>query len=136
MNDIQQKLLSQASDILAAVTSTVGKATDIAATQIPDIAMEYVLWGRAYQSAQFLIMTFMALVGLWLIVNVGCRDTLKLGRDRYGSEWATPRIVACFAGGALSLVTILHQLCSMSKLMMVWFAPKVWLIKEIANIIK
>lgn len=135
MNDIQTKLLEQASDILTAVTNTVGKATDLAATQIPDIAMEYVLWGRATQTATFLIMTCILLVGLWLIVNVGCRDTCKLGRDSYQSDWHSGRITACLVGGGLTFIVSVHQLCALSSLFMVWFAPKVWLLKEISRLI-
>lgn len=46
LSPLQQNLLDRADSIFAAIGNTVTKATDFATAEIPDIAYQYVAYGR------------------------------------------------------------------------------------------
>lgn len=136
MNDIETKLLDQASNILSAVSNTVSKATDFASEQIPDIALQYVAWGRASYTLTFLLLIALVVAGVWVAISIGFKNRYNLADDRYCGDWNGGRIAAVVFGGLTSVVGFFLVCLSISKFLMVWVAPKVWLIKEIACLIK
>jgi hypothetical protein len=127
-NDLQSKLV----EILTAIQTSVSKASDFALSQLPDIARQYVLYGRAYDTFLF---------GAAIAVFAICVFTfLKFGAygkslDKYG-EWTGNRyaiIVSSCVIGAWSFATI--GLLAKDTLL-VWIAPKVWLLQEIARLVR
>lgn len=135
LTPIQSELLSRADSILNSIGSAVGKATDFAATQIPDIAMQYVGYGRAHESfLMFLGFTFL-ITGLYLLIALVSMNVYKWPNDRLG-EWDARRGVACIIGAVSAVVGFVVVLTNIGTFMMVWFAPKIWLIIEMAKLIK
>lgn len=122
--DLQNKLV----EILTGIQTAVGKASDFALEQLPDIAMQYVAWGRV--SSAFYIT--LILVGAALSVTVfawGLRECKRV------PEALMPAI-AMMASVAAMAMAIVPGLFSIPGLLLPWIAPKVWLIKEIAGLVK
>lgn len=130
LSPMQEQLLGQASNILQSVSDTVSKATDLAAAQLPDIAMQYVTYGRVSST----VMVLIGLVGFiflgWVIFSVCFKNKYDIrGADNRGFIAFISTVVfgipsfICFAG-------------NINTMIMSWVAPKVWLIKEIVGLVK
>ena len=61
LSPLQQELLTRADNIFSSISDVVGKTTTFAAEQIPDIALQYVAYGRV-------ISTMTVVVGLTLLI--------------------------------------------------------------------
>lgn len=111
----------------------VGKAGDFALEQLPDIAMQYVMYGRAMSLVYLIVGLVVAGAFLkyahWAWKNPWnhCTYDRKQVRDEGNIE-------------AIFITTIVGAVIAMGTLLsfdvLVWFAPKVWLIKEMAVLLK
>ena len=137
--ELQEKLL----EILTAIqtntgkaidtgTELAGKAGDFAMEQLPDIAQSYVAFARAWE-------TFGAL--LWWAVFAGSVYVLavkvfmaRTWVDKYG-EPPVERVLAAMGSVLVAVVALIAALTFTKDAMFVWFAPKVWLIQELAKLI-
>lgn len=126
---MKEQLQNKLVEILTGIQAAVGKASDFAMEQLPDIAMQYVAWGRANESIHMLVYILFAILGVALIV-IAAKSCNKR-RDTDG--WEGP---ALLAGGLMTFFGVLAAMINLSTFLMVWFAPKVWLLKEIARLIK
>ena len=124
LTPMQQELLNRADSIVASISQTVVAATDFAAEQIPDIALQYVMYGRAAYSIYVIIGVALVIGGLvlWRSMHSGQEP----------EDWAIR-----FAASAVSVTTgAVVVLCNLNSALMVWFAPKVWLLNELVNMVK
>lgn len=129
LSPMQEQLLGQASNILKSVTETVSKATDFAAAQVPDIALQYVAYGRASSTLTVLLSIATLVFVFWVLINVCFRNKYKIDSD-----------VRVF-GGFLTLLfvgtpALVIFATNINQMIMVWLAPKVWLIRELVNLVK
>ncbi len=117
---MEKELQGKLVEILSSIQAATGKASDFAMEQLPDIAQSYVVYGRVYATAciAFGALSFIAM--LW----AGNR----FSRSSEGGSW----IAAAFG----SMVPLMIFLTTFSEMLMVWFAPKVWLLKELAQLVK
>jgi len=122
---MKDELNSKMVEILTSIQTAAGKASDFALEQLPDIAQSYVLYGRAYITFLFaflLISTLLCAFGSW-----------KLFKNFPNDDGA----IALSITSAIAATTFLcFSLMNTSQLFLVWFAPKVWLLKELAGLIK
>lgn len=114
--ELQLKLV----EILTSIQSAAGKTADFAMEQLPDIAQSYVMYGRVW--AVVYLLTCAALI------EVLRRVGLKYSKASDGTVWI-PVGLSIFS----LVVTGAHVL---NEALLVWLAPKVWLIKELASLIK
>lgn len=130
LSPMQEQLLGQASSILSSISETVSKATDLAAAQLPDIATQYVAYGRVSAT----LMVILGVIGLslvgWILCSVCFANKYKM---RETEARAFVGFLACFFIGIPSLVMFAGNI---NRMVMVWVAPKVWLIKEIVELVK
>ena len=144
---MKEELQTKLVEILGSIQTAAGKAGDFAMTQLPDIAQSYVVYGRAYTLT--LMFAFLAIFcsGFYLLhlVRRKCaaadakyeedvkksRPGAYISRSQY-FEWSDvgPLPFVPFVAGAVLLGL------NLSQTLLVWFAPKVWLLKEIATLIK
>lgn len=97
LSPIQTELLSRADSIFASISAAVGKATDFAAVQIPEIAIQYVAYGRAYKTTLVLVFLAIFFIGLFLVVKVGIQNYYKASDD-YNGDWGGSRYTASLIG--------------------------------------
>ncbi len=123
MNDqLQGKLV----EILSAIQAGARAAGDFAMEQLPDIAQQYVLYGRVVSTAY---------VVMFALLAICCVATVVMhARGKEDLLDCEPAIVIFGPiGGALSAAI---AFVNFGPAMLVWFAPKVWLLKELAGLIK
>lgn len=131
LSPMQAALLSRADSIFTALGNTVEKAKDMAveggkivAEQLPEIAYQYVAFGRAINTAYILI-------GVATLV-IGWRVARQMHSDMGEGEF-----FGRLFGGVLPMaIGGIVFLVNLKSFIMVWFAPKVWLIIEIAELVR
>jgi hypothetical protein len=113
-------------EILGAISDGVAQAKDFAVEQLPDIAQQYILLGRAWETIAFSI-SVAAVVGLiYGVVKIAKSQSM------YDDERWTLAILT--AGAAfLALLIAIHNL---KDFLLVWFAPKLYLIQGLAQLVK
>ena len=134
LTPLQQNLLDRADSIMDSIATTVDKASTFAAEQVPDIALQYVAFGRASITAYVALSMVMFCVAFWLCIRVGIMNSRKYPTSNY--SWDDRRIGATIFGGGLGVVSIIVFLVNLNNFIMVWVAPKIWLINEIARLVK
>lgn len=135
LTPMQQALLDRADSIFASIGSTMSKASDIVSQQVPDIAVQYVAYGRASATVFEIAILGLLAFGVWLFYCVGCRNVFEL-KDCYQEDPHAVRIASWVIGGILSICSLIATLCCLPNLIMVWFAPKVYLLNEIVELAK
>lgn len=114
--ELQHKLV----EILTGIQSAVKATSDFAMAQLPDIAQSYVAYGRAW--------TVFVAIAAAITTVVAFKYALKWLAE---SDGASIMVVA-FVGLPAALVSAFH----IKAAMLVWFAPKVWLLQELATLVK
>ena len=123
-SELQGKLV----EILGNIQSSVGKASDFAIDQLPSIANEYIAYGRTYETILFAIFT----LGILVFVCLGRKGYVKLTKEHWDEAGQAMLIFSFFGTGFFSI----GLLATVKNFILVWTAPKVWLIHEIARLVK
>jgi hypothetical protein len=125
-------------EILSSIQSVAGKAGDFAMEQLPDIAQSYVFYGRASATAYFFL-ALLTVLAAAVSIYWGLRQPLS-SLEKYGSSnefYRTDSATGAIIGGCVALAAgVVAVLIQISGVMLVWFAPKVWLLKEIAQLVR
>ena len=117
---MKQELQNKLVEILTSIQTATGKAADFAIAELPDIAQQYLTFSRMYESFLMIV-----LLGSFLIMAVFTAKIYK-SDDRE----LTP-IPFGFSCGLF-----IFSLAQIRDTLLVWVAPKVWLITELAKLIK
>lgn len=114
--EIQAKLLEVITDIQGQVRS--------AGEQLPEIASSFISYGRIYETMFFIIMV--ALIAA----------TIK-GVDFVSKNinWEDGVIAVCILGAAACIALFFVALSHLPKLLLVWVAPKVWILAELVKMV-
>lgn len=114
---MEKELQGKLVEILSSIQAATGKATDFAMEQLPDIAQSYVMYGRA--SSLF-----------WLVGASACVYFAVKGRAKAMKAFDD---FLAWIGAAIAAVV---AIASAHEAFLAWFAPKVWLLKELAQLVK
>jgi hypothetical protein len=113
-------------EILGAIFDGVAQAKDFAVEQLPDIAQQYILLGRAWETIAFSI-SVAAVVGLiYVTVKIPKSQIIEID-----AKWALGILTA--GAAFFALLIAIHNL---KDFMLVWFAPKLYLIQGLAQLVK
>ena len=120
-------------EILSSIQNTAGKAGDFAMEQLPDIALSYIAYGRAWSLLSLIFALGAAIAGAWMLRMVARH--VKQHEEFFDSN---PAVVIPLgtAGALLVLIGTLEAKSAAVFASLVWFAPKVWLLKEMASLVK
>ena len=119
-------------EILTAIQSAVGKSADFALEQLPDIAQQYVLYGRVWHTASVLWWLAILVSSAWVALKFGYLSKRVNG----WGDWTEGRGAAAVFGTTTAVITSYIFLWELRSAMLVWFAPKVWLLQEIMKLLK
>ena len=129
--ELQLKLV----EVIDAIQTTAGKAGEFALTQLPQIAQEYVIYGRVKTAVLTLLLLLLGgmllCAAVWAYKKPWNSSPYPTDRGQLRSE---SNYVVIWLGTAFGTLFIVIAILSFDYL--VWFAPKVWLIKELANLIR
>jgi hypothetical protein len=130
---VNEQLQAKLVEILSAIQAGAKATGDFAMEQLPDIAQQYIAYGRVTSLMHLAVALLVLWVGLYLLNSV--RRHISAHGDVDGSD---PGVVA--GGGTLAVIaTIIGGIATMNTATgaaLVWMAPKVWLIKELASLVK
>lgn len=119
---MKEELQGKLVEILTSIQTATGKAADFAVEQLPDIAQSYITYGRV--SWTFWSIVLVAIVGLL---------ARSLYRNRSdvadGEPWTVLAIANVAIFGFIAIASVENALLA-------WLAPKVWLLKELAQLVK
>jgi hypothetical protein len=122
---MKEELQGKLVEILTSVQSAVGKASNFAMAELPDIAQSYIAYGRAV-ATMWVVFGLLVIIGGWV---AGALANKKAGDGFYEG-------IGYVIGGGCTLVGGTAVVSSISTALLVWLAPKVWLLKEIAGMLK
>lgn len=138
-DELQSKLV----EILTAMQTVAGQAKDFTLSQLPDIAQSYVVYGRVSNTTLTLALLALSLCCLWAIAVVLRRDSAKRKRFDAGEKFdgidyrfQIDSFNLYFPSGLFAVVFFGLFAVTLKGTLLVWLAPKVWLLKEIAGLIK
>ena len=125
--NLQDKLV----DILAGIQGAVSKGSDFVLAELPDIAQQYIAFGRAWSIIDLIFCFALAGISIGLIAYA-----LKSKEVDMIGMWSVPRCISLSLGGLGGMLSIIGIAGSSKNLILVWSAPKVWLLMEIAKMVK
>ena len=134
--ELSTEILKRADSLVKYLADTLEKSGNFVLEQAPDIIQQYVLYGRISTTISVLASLLFIFASWYLIYRVGIKDSWKLGTERCG-DWAIGRSAATAVGAIIMLpLSILAFLSYIHDMILVWAAPKVWLIQELAKLVK
>ena len=134
---MKEELNGKLVEILTSIQSAAGKASDFAMAELPDIAQNYIAYGRAIHSAGLMLSCVVLLVAVFVGLRYAVFNKEWIDRDGWrNGQWAEARIVVAIGSSIVSVVSFVMVTLSAPPAALVWLAPKVWLLKEIAGMLK
>ena len=128
LSPMQEELLKRADSIFMSISDAGKIALGVAKEQLPDIAYQYLAYGRAYTT--FIVILSLAVFLLVLIVGY------KMTSVRYRKSGDDIVFIPYAMGIAIVGFPALILFCNnISSFFMVWFAPKIWLITEVSKLV-
>ena len=123
---MNEQLQAQLATIIAQIAVSVGEAKDFSVAQLPEIANQYIQYGK--WSSIF----WSGISGLLILVFLGVMYSIHIAAQKSGESgvymfWTLPTVGIIFI--TLGLVNNLHNL------IMIHTAPKVWFLLEIKNLL-
>mgnify|MGYP000600211319 CR=1 FL=1 len=134
LTPLQQALLDRADTIMDSMARTVEKASSFAAEQVPDIALQYVAYGRASLTSYMVISVILISLAFYLSIRIGLMNSRGYPENSY--SWDDRRTGGLITGIPCAVLGIGVFLHNLNNFIMVWVAPKIWLINEIAHLVK
>lgn len=120
MND---ELSSKLAEILGAMQTAVGAAKDFTLAQLPDIAQSYVIYGRVWY-------LFLAAIGVAIFIAIW---VFAVRANNRADDFNKGLLIV--VGGIVSVIPATLFIVSVKNAMLVWFAPKVWLMIKLGELI-
>lgn len=136
---MKEELQGKLVEILTSIQTAAGKASDFALEQLPDIAQSYVVYGRMWATLVIGALLLGALIAVFVALRYGYldREAVYKGDNQYRQgDWNEGRVFAAVAGTIAAVMLGGATVANASGFLLVWFAPKVWLLKEIAALVK
>ena len=131
---MNSELQTQLASVLAAIQRATSASADFALTQLPDIAQQYVMYGRVSSlwttTALLAAAAAMLYVSRWAYKNPWYEDELYRA-DR--KQRAEGNLAVIFFTAAMGTALLLIAVTTINW--MVWVAPKVWLLRELARMV-
>jgi len=106
--------------IIEDLQTGIAKASEVAAVELSDIAQSYVVYGRAKHTMELIVCLLILIGGAWA--------AKRFAKASENNSWPLYAFVA--------VVTGLCALAALDNFLLVWTAPKVWLLQELAKLAK
>lgn len=120
MSDLSKELLTRADLIFGKIADAAGQAGSFAMEQLPDIATQFILYNRVYYTSAVVLNILIYVLAIWA--------TVKWFKSTQGAILIGSVFVAAINTLALTV--------NFGPMLMVWFAPKIFLITEIVKLVK
>ena len=122
-NELEPKLV----EVIGQLQGAVMKASDFAIQQLPDVVQSYILYGRV-NNLFTLVFELALLYGCWRLYKLPVKEI------SYGDDEVAVIIKTMFSG-TVGVATLILMPFTVQETVLVWAAPKIWLIKELGKLI-
>lgn len=125
-------------DKLVEILSSIQKATEMSANfaieQLPDIVQSYVAYGRVVNTVYSVLLLLTTLLLIFVVFKIynAYLEECKSARYVDGSAYAFLAIFPTVGAIVFSMATI-HRI---TECILVWVAPKIWLLQSLSNMVK
>jgi hypothetical protein len=120
---MNNELQNQLTTILGDISATVTQAKDFSLEHLPEVASQYIAFGKVYWTlALFGSVVMVALCAMLCVQSIRSQSYDEFGRPLLAA------ILGVFGGVALCV--------SLYYAALVWFAPKIYLLDGIARLLK
>lgn len=130
MND---QLQSKMVEVIASIQSGVSRASDFAIDQLPDVVQQYIAYGRV--SSIFFTLIPLAIAAMFAATYWWNVKHPKI-EDGYRSKRTESQLFIMSLCIILSSLSFLVFCYNLNGSLMVWVAPKVWVIHELAAMVR
>ena len=131
MTDLSKELLTRADLIFGKIADAASNAGTLAMEQLPDIATQFILYSRVLYTAYLLV--GLVLIGLTVWLYIKGYKLASVSRTHFNDPDGFGYLIL---GTAVALMGIILICTKFNAFCMVWFAPKIFLITEIVNLVK
>jgi hypothetical protein len=127
MNDELQNKLAE---VLGGIAEGVSQAKDFAVEQLPDVAQQYIMFGRMWETAAFVMLVAATGLFTWMFFR-GWNAPDEAGyRDMERAQ------MLILFGSIPGVVFAIFSIAQLKDVLLVWFAPKLYLLQGIAGLVK
>lgn len=130
---MKEELQRQLAQIIAAIHSQVSSTGDFWIERLPSVAQQYIAYGRAQAVIDIIMPALGLLLAAWLIKHERMHFGAPLDIKSKGALISVLINTVAAGLGTYSVIMFVHATHAAA---LVWSAPKVWLLRELANIIK
>lgn len=120
-NELEPKLV----EVIGQLQDVVMRASDFATQQLPDVVQTYILYGRI-SSLVTLLLDLAILYGCWWFYKLPVEER---------SYDDVEVFLKTLTSGTVGVATLIHTFFSIQEIVLVWAAPKIWLIKELGKLV-
>lgn len=130
---MKEELQRQLAQIIAAIHGQASSTGDFWVERLPSVAQQYIAYGRAQAIIDIVMPVLGLLLAAWLIkherMHFGAPLDIK-------SKGALISVLINTVAAGLGTYSVIMFVNATHAAALVWSAPKVWLLRELANIIK
>lgn len=130
---MKEELQRQLAQIIAAIHGQASSTGDFWVERLPSVAQQYIAYGRAQAVIDIIMPVLGLLLAAWLIkherMHFGAPLDIK-------SKGALISVLINTVAAGLGTYSVIMFVNATHAAALVWSAPKVWLLRELANIIK
>lgn len=129
MNDELQNKLAE---VLGGIAEGVTQAKDFAVEQLPDVAQQYIMFGIVWETAAFVMLAVATGLFTWMVLR-----GWKLWSDDESSHHDADKGQMMMMFGSIpGIFTAISSIVQLKAVLLVWFAPKLYLLQGIAGLVK
>ena len=129
---MNEELQSKLVEVLTGISEGVAQAKDFAVEQLPDVAQQYIMFGMVWETTALVVLILLLLPSLhW--AWVGFKSMTANDAD-YSDE--SRGFTFLLLGGMVSLFLGFGAIVQLKAVLLVWFAPKLYLLQGIAGLVK
>ncbi|MDX4958200.1 hypothetical protein [Delftia acidovorans] len=130
---MKEELQKQLAQIIAAIHGQASSTGDFWVERLPSVAQQYIAYGRAQAIIDIIMPVLGLLLAAWLIKHERMHFGAPLDIKSKGARISV--LINTVAAG-LGTYSVIMFVNATHAAALVWSAPKVWLLRELANIIK
>lgn len=123
---MNEQLQNRLAEILTSIQNSVGAVGDFTLSQLQDIAPSYITFGRVWLSCLVLIL----LAGLYFSTS----HAIKISKKILAKEIDEVYFLFVLLIGAAASGFLIGLIDTSHDLLLVWVAPKVWMLKELSGV--
>jgi hypothetical protein len=129
---VNDELQSKLVEVLTGISEGVSQAKDFAVEQLPDVAQQYIMFGMVWETALLVILIALCVLFVWGTVwgfKNATSNEFNTGQEEFGGMVGVISTVAL-------ITTMIFAIGQLKPFLLVWFAPKLYLLQGIAGLVK